>query len=206
MREAYPELLEGIGRVTRRDSPRRGALRPHHRHRPEQARRRAGAAAREKKPQADVELSGRESFSPLRHFRPAARLHYRYAARSGHRIRSRGVRPRHGRSSASAPGLRGRARTRKWPARPTPSWRRRSAPSRTFTTARARATAASKPSSRPRVSSTNCPRARKAKSCSTARPSMRNPADRSPTPARSGITNARWKWPRCAARIIRSRD
>ncbi len=37
MREAYPELLESIGRVTA-DSPRGGALRSHYRHRPEQAR------------------------------------------------------------------------------------------------------------------------------------------------------------------------
>ena len=53
---------------------------------------------------------------------------------------------------------------------------------------------------------TNCRRARKAKSCWTARRSMPNPADRSPTSARSGITSTRWSWPRCAARIIPSPD
>ncbi len=60
-----------------------------------------------------------------------------------------GVRPRHGGAARRAPGLPGRARTRKSPARPTPSWRRLSAPSPISTTAPARATAASRPSSPP---------------------------------------------------------
>ena len=149
MREAYPELLETIGRVT-------GVIR----HEEERfahtidiglskLEEELAALLREKKSQDRSELSGREGFSPLRHFRSAARLHHRRAARSRHRIRSRGVRPRHGGTARAGAGLRGRARTRKSPARLTPSWRRRSARSQTFTSAQARATAASRPSSRP---------------------------------------------------------
>ncbi len=66
------------------------------------------------------------------------------------------------------------------------------------------ATAASKPSSPKKARSTKSRPARKPKSFSTAPRSTPNPAARSPTSAASTIIPNRSKWPKCAARIIRS--
>ena len=69
---------------------------------------------------------------------------------------------------------------------------------------RARATAASKPSSPKKARSTKSRPARKPKSSSTAPRSTPNPAARWPTRAASTTIPDRSKSPKCAARIIRS--
>ena len=136
MREAYPELLETIGRVT-------GVIR----HEEERfahtidiglrkLEEELAPLLREKKSQGPVSYPGEKAFRLYDTFGLPLDFITDVLRDQGIGIRSRRNSTAPWRSSASAPELPGRARTRKSPARPTPSWRRPSAPSRTFTTAR----------------------------------------------------------------------
>ena len=108
------------------------------------------------------------------------------AIRASHSIRR--IRPRHGGAARRGPAPPGRAGTRKSPVRPTPSWRKHFVPSRIFTSAPARGLPHRGDHHPSGPGQRIARRARKAKSCSTARPSMRNRAGRSRTPADSGTT------------------
>ena len=149
MSEPYPELLESIGRVSGVIQARRGALRAHHRYRPAQAGR--GTCTRYWCRNAKTRNSlfffpgKKRSGSTI----PSACLSISSQMWCATRARIRFCRVSSApwKSSARARALPGKARTKRSPVPPMPSLRKRFAPSLTFTSAPARAIAASRPSS-----------------------------------------------------------